>query len=75
MAKSKDKKKKEREKRVAQKKLAEAARRREIAKKQDVTGAKGPRAKQVMTAGVKQQQQQAQVTSGKPTVTHRRTGG
>ena len=76
MAKSKDKKKKDREKRVAQKKLAEAARRRELAKKNDGSDNKGPRGAQVITAGVKQQQQkQAQVTSGKPTVTHRRTGG
>ena len=75
MAKSKDKKKKEREKRVAQKKLAEAAKRRELAKKNDSADSKGPRGKQVITAGVKQQQKQAQVTSGKPTVTHRRTGG
>lgn len=73
MAKKQDKKKKDREKRVAQKKLADAAKRREIAKTEDKT-TNGPRAKQVMTAGVKQKAQNQTQTS-KPTVSHRRAGG
>lgn len=74
MAKSKDQKKKDREKRVAKQKLADAARRREVAKKTEENAPAVPRGKKVMTAGVKQKAQ-AQVKSAKPTVTHRRTGG
>ena len=72
MSKNKDKKKKAREQRVAKKKLADAARRREIAKQNEDKPSGAPRAKKVLTAGV---QQQAQITSQKPQVTHRRTGG
>ncbi|MEZ6130651.1 MAG: hypothetical protein R3C59_18345 [Planctomycetaceae bacterium] len=72
MAKNKQQKQKEREKRVAQKKLAEAARRREIAKKSDEKPTGVPRGKKVITEGVKQK---SQVQSAKPTVTHRRSGG
>ena len=71
MVKNKDHKKKERERRVAQKKLAETAKRREVAKKQDDSTGAVPRAKKVLTAGVKQ----AQVNTAKPSVTHRRAGG
>lgn len=76
MAKNKQQKQKEREKRVAQKKLAETAKRREIAKKENaassgVVGA--PRAKKVLTAGVKNQT--SQVQSNRPTVAFRRAGG
>lgn len=74
MAKNKDKKRKEREKRVAQKKLAEAARRRQQAKESDDSPSGVPRAKKVLTAGV-QQKAQMQQNAGKPTVVHRRTGG
>ncbi|MCR9201424.1 MAG: hypothetical protein NXI04_22495 [Planctomycetaceae bacterium] len=74
VAKNKDKKRKEREKRVAQKKLAEAARRREQAKEADASPGGVPRAKKVLTAGV-QQKAQMQQGGGKPTVVHRRTGG
>lgn len=76
VAKNKDKKRKEREKRVAQKKLAEAARRRQQAKESDATPSGVPRAKKVMTAGVQQKAQMQQAAgAGKPTVAHRRTGG
>jgi hypothetical protein len=74
VAKTKEQKKKEREKRVAQKKLVVAAKRREIAKQSETTDEKGARGKKVITAGVKQQPQ-AQVTSAKPNITHRRAGG
>jgi len=74
VAKNKDKKRKEREKRVAQKKLAEAARRRELAKESDASPTGIPRAKKVLTAGV-QPKAQMQQGGGKPTVAHRRTGG
>lgn len=72
MAKSKEQKKKEREKRVAKQKLAEAARRRELGKKAGEEKTNLPRSKKVITAGVKQQ---AQVQSQKPSVVHRRAGG
>ncbi len=72
MAKSKQQKKKDREKRVAKQKLANAAKRREVANKSDDTTASIPRGTKVITAGVKQK---AQVQSQKPTVAHRRTGG
>lgn len=73
MSKNQDKKKKDREKRVAQKKLADAAKRREVAKSEEKkTGV--PRAKKVMTAGV-QQKAQNQSQAAKPTVSHRRAGG
>ena len=72
----KQQKKKDREKRVAKKKLAEAAKRRSAAKTSEASEKSAPgtalRGKNVITAGVKQQ---AQVNSAKPTVTHRRTGG
>jgi len=71
VAKNKDQKKKERERRVAQKKLTETAKRREVAKKQEDAPTGIPRAKKVLTAGVKQ----AQITTSKPSVTHRRAGG
>jgi hypothetical protein len=74
VAKSKQQKKKDREKRVAKQKLADAAKRREVAKKSDDSTDGGVRGKKVITAGVKQKAQ-AQVQSQKPTVTHRRTGG
>lgn len=75
MSKSNDKKKKEREKRVAKQKLADAARRREAAKKSsDDASTKAPRAKKVITAGVKQQGQ-AQTQSHKPQILPRRSGG
>ncbi|MCP4172671.1 MAG: hypothetical protein GY758_18070 [Fuerstiella sp.] len=72
MAKSKEQKKKEREKRVAKQKLANAARRREIAKKTDDGSTNAARGRKVITAGVKQH---GQVQTNKPTVAHRRTGG
>lgn len=73
MAKDKQQKKKEREKRVAKKKLLEAAKRRETAKEDEEQGkSKGPRAKQVMTQGVKSK---PQVAAQKPTGLPRRTGG
>ena len=72
MAKSKQQKKKDREKRVAKQKLENAAKRREIASKSEETSTGGPRGKKVITAGVKQK---GQVQSQKPTVAHRRTGG
>ena len=73
MAKTKQQKQKEREKRVAKEKLANAARRREVAKKSDEKPAGVvPRGKKKITEGVKQK---AQVQSAKPTVTHRRSGG
>jgi hypothetical protein len=71
VTKNKDQKKKERERRVAQKKLLETAKRREVAKKQDETTTGVPRARKVLTAGVKQ----AQVKTAKPAITHRRAGG
>lgn len=77
MAKSKQQKKKDREKRVAKQKLANAAKRRAAAKEaseKDGKAAGAPRGKKVITAGVKSQAQ-SQVQSAKPTVTHRRTGG
>lgn len=74
MSKNKDKKRKEREKRIAKKKLADAARRRELAKESDSSTTGVPRAKKVMTAGVQQKAKQSN-TGGKPTVAHRRTGG
>lgn len=74
MSKNKDKKKKEREKRVAQKKLADAAKRREVAKLNEDSKTGIPRSKKVMTAGVKQIGK-AQGNTNKPTVAHRRTGG
>jgi len=73
VAKTKQQKQKEREKRVAQKKLADTAKRREIAKTTaDAAPAAVTRGGKVMTGGVKQK---AQVTSAKPTVAHRRAGG
>jgi len=72
VAKSKDQKKKEREKRVAKQKLADAARRREIAKNSDDSTTNAARGKKVMSAGVKQH---AQVQTNKPSFAHRRTGG
>lgn len=72
MAKNKQQKQKEREKRVAQKKLAAAAKRRELAKKSDEKPTGIPRGKKVITEGVKQK---SQVQSAKPNVTHRRAGG
>jgi hypothetical protein len=72
VAKSKDQKKKDREKRVAKQKLADAARRREIAKKSDDGTSTAARGRKVMTAGVKQH---AQVQTSKPSFAHRRTGG
>ncbi len=73
MAKNKQQKQKERERRVAKQKLAEAARRREITKNVKKSDAGVPRAKKVLTAGV--QEKPGQVTSQKPVVTHRRAGG
>ncbi|MEQ9408164.1 MAG: hypothetical protein RIK87_10585 [Fuerstiella sp.] len=76
MAKNKQQKKKDREKRVAKQKLADAARRREVQKKADDTPAGEPRAKKVITAGVKQSTKpQAQVQNVKPAVVNRRSGG
>ena len=75
MAKNKQQKQKEREKRVKKQKLAAAARRREVAKQAEEEPKATPRAKKVMAEGLKQQQPKPQVQSGKPTVTHRRTGG
>ncbi|MEZ6061812.1 MAG: hypothetical protein R3C19_15810 [Planctomycetaceae bacterium] len=73
MAKNKQQKQKERERRVAKQKLAEAARRREVNKSAKKADSAVPRARKVLTAGV--QEKHGQVTSQKPTVTHRRTGG
>lgn len=74
VAKSKQQKQKDREKRVKKQKLAMAQKRRELAKKAEADKPAGKqRATRVMTDGVKQQK--AQVQSGKPTVTHRRSGG
>lgn len=74
MAKSKQQKQKDREKRVKKQKLALAEKRRELAKKAEADKPPGTqRTSRVMTNGVKQQK--AQVQSGKPTVTHRRSGG
>ncbi|MEZ6126114.1 MAG: hypothetical protein R3C49_23545 [Planctomycetaceae bacterium] len=77
MAKSKQQKQKDREKRVAKQKLMEAARMREIAKKTGAgADAGGARGAKVMTAGVKQQQtMNSQVQSGKPAIVSRRSGG
>ena len=72
MAKSKQQKQKDREKRVAKQKLADAAKRRELQKQSDEKPTGQPRAKKVITEGVKQK---SQVTSSKPNVTHRRAGG
>jgi hypothetical protein len=72
VAKSKEQKKKEREKRVAKQKLADAARRREIAKKSDDSTTNAARGRKVITAGVKQH---GQVQTNKPSFAHRRTGG
>ena len=74
MSKKADKKKKEREKRVMKQKLAAAAKRRELAKdsSDSDSGRKEGRAQKVLTGGIKQQ---AQVTSAKPAVVNRRTGG
>ena len=74
MAKSKQQKQKEREKRVKKQKLATTARRRELAKKTEQPTTGVPRAKKVIAEGLKQQQQKPQVQSGKPMVTHRRSG-
>ena len=75
MAKSKQQKQKDREKRVAKKKLAEAAKRREAAKTSNETAGSESRAKKVIGAGVKQTATQPQVQSGKPQIAHRRAGG
>lgn len=74
MAKSKQQKQKEREKRVAKKKLADATKRREVAKTADDNASTVgvTRGKKVITEGVKQK---GQVQSAKPTVAHRRAGG
>lgn len=72
MAKTKQQKQKEREKRVAKKKLETAAKRREVAKSANDKPVGVPRGKKVITEGVKQK---AQVVSSKPTVSHRRAGG
>ncbi len=72
MAKSKQQKQKEREKRVAKKKLEMAAKRREVAKTTEDKSVGVGRSKKVMTEGVKQK---GQVMSAKPTVAHRRAGG
>lgn len=73
MAKDKQQKKKEREKRVAKKKLLETAKRREVSKEDEEQGGnKGPRAKQVMTQGVKNK---PQAPTAKPLPLPRRTGG
>lgn len=74
MAKSKQQKQKDREKRVKKEKLALAAKRRELAKQAEGDKSSSiPRAKKGMAEGLKQPKPQVQ--SGKPTVTHRRTGG
>ena len=77
MAKTKQQRQKEREKRVAKKKLAETAKRREQMKASNETKASGSRGQKVIGAGVKKSvaQSQAQVQSAKPQVTHRRSGG
>jgi len=72
VAKTKQQKQKDREKRVAKKKLETAAKRRETAKAAEEKPLGVPRGKKVITEGVKQK---AQVTSAKPTVAHRRAGG
>ena len=73
MAKSKQQKKKDREKRVARQKLANTVRRREVAKKSASEPESGaPRGKKVITAGVKQK---AQVPDVKQPIIHRRSGG
>ncbi|MCA9084890.1 MAG: hypothetical protein KDA81_12580 [Planctomycetaceae bacterium] len=72
MSKKKQQKQKDREKRVAQKKLAETARRREATKDLGAAPTSTPRAKKVLTAGVKNM---PQTPTQRPTVTNRRTGG
>ena len=72
VAKSKDQKKKDREKRVAKQKLVDAARRREVAKTSEDSTTNTARGRKVITAGVKQH---AQVQTSKPSFAHRRTGG
>lgn len=72
MAKSKQQKQKERERRVAKQKLAEAAKIKAARKADKSDDKTESRNRKVLTAGVKQA---AQVASHKPQVTHRRTGG
>jgi hypothetical protein len=75
VAKNRQQKKKEREKRVAKQKLADAAKRREVARQSDQSSTKttgAARGSKVMTAGVRQQAQQP---TFKPTNVPRRTGG
>lgn len=75
VAKSRQQKKKEREKRVAKQKLADASRRRESGKKSEdapSSGGLAARGSKVMTAGVRQKAQQQ---PAKPAIVHRRTGG
>ena len=73
MAKNKQQKQKDREKRVAKQKLADATKRRELQKQSDEKPTGQPRAKKVITEGVIPKK--SQVTSAKPNVTHRRAGG
>ena len=74
MTKRKEQKKKDRERRVAQKKLAETERRRAEAKASgDEQGAKS-RPKKIMTAAALPKTQQMPAAKKTP-FTHRRTGG